>query len=628
MATGSELVRGKLSPNRWLSQQLLTICRGEEERNIKLDLAKVDETIGRLQSSIKSILVDPEQRRLRERITGVEKTQKDHLKEFGTHIASLPVEERASLSIGSLLLFWERLPPPLDLSGRTDVDPCDGLIFAQKDIEEAETVLRTFCEAWKGEVPKDNPPWVLQVLPNMGRICLILNTMNRRELLEMFLNEPYNDNDLPLTKHDLRMCLADHDASVFLAEQYRAVPRNWSDGEHIEIGDEEPLPLLYVSHCGGGAYSTVQQVKDPYTGITYACKKQKKSEDGSSQEHFQNEITRLRDLDHPHIVQFVKSYERGTQYGMLLKPVANGDLWKLFGRFQAQHLKWIPDMLMKMFGCLTHALADIHKFMRHKDIKPQNILWVRKTADEEVQFMWADFGLAYDFGSTGDSVTQTPLRFSPRYAAPEFIKPSVDQQSRHMSGVHGRKSDIFSFGLVFLETLSLLIGEDMWLPPNPNSLSSHRPQVFQEFATKESPFSDNISQIEAWVNRQLNNPARTSELRVLFNLGRQMIQEKPEDRPDIDDILTELWKFESKFFCSKCVESMKQKRPRSPPPASTPSTIASSRNTRLPLRPLDAQLKRSRTDVGMSSRNQLKVPAPNHSYRHSISTHSITSAVV
>jgi serine/threonine protein kinase len=612
-----------------LTKQLLIICREDEERNIKLDLTKIEETIGRLQSSIKSILVDPEQRRLRERITGVEQTQKDRLKEFGTHIASLPVEERAGLSIGSLPLFWERLPSPLDLSGRTEVDPCDGLIFTQKDIEEAETVLRTFCEAWKGEVPKDNPPWVLEVLPNMGRICLILNTMNRRELLERFLEEAYNDNDLPLTPNDLHICLDDHDTSVFLAEQYRAIPRNWPDGKHIEIGDEEPLPLLYVSDCGGGAYSTVQQVKDPYTSIIYACKKQKKSEDGSSQEHFQNEITKLRTLNHYHIVRFVKSYERGTQYGMLLKPVANGDLWKLFGRFQAQRLKWIRDMLMKMFGCLTHALADIHKSMRHKDIKPQNILWLRKSADEEAQFMWADFGLAYDFRSTGDSATETPLRFSPRYAAPEFVKPSVDKHSRHGSGVgvHGRKSDIFSFGLVFLETLSLLIGEDIRLPLNTANVSSHRPKVFKEFATKESPFSDNIPQIEAWVNRQLNDLDRTSELRVLFSLGRQMIQEKPENRPDIDEILTELWKFESKFFCSKCVESMKQKRPRSPPPASTPSTIASSRNTRLPLGPLDTQLTRSRTDVGMSSRNQIKVPAPNHSYRHSISSYSIAPTV-
>lgn len=526
------------------------------------------------------------------------------------------MEERTNISLGSLALFWEGFPPPLNLTGRAYLDPGDGTIFTQKDVDEAETVLGTFCHAWKGEVPKDNPPWALSILPNMGKVCLILNTINRREWLDIFLNEPYTDHDLPINDRDLKMCLPDQEASLFLAEQYRAVPREWPTGKHIKVADEEPLPLRYQFFKGAGSYSIVDQVQDPFTDIVYVRKKQKLSDDGSSEEQFQNEIDKLRKLHHPHIVQFVKSYERGTQYGMLLQPVAKGDLWKLFERWQKepQARRWIEEMLLKMFGCLTRALVYIHKSMRHKDIKPQNVLWLRESADEDGQFLWADFGLAYDFSSASDSKTQSTIRFSPRYAAPEYIKPSEATQLHHMSTEHGTKSDIFSFGLIFLETLSVIIGEGI-LQPQPE-VKNLRPNKFQGFATKESSFSDNIPEIQAWVDRQLSNLDRGSKLRVLFNLGRRMIQEMPEDRPDIDDILNELWTTGSTFFCPKCVKAMRQERPRSTSPPSPPSGHI----VRPPPASANLQLTRTRSEVEWSVQNELKPPQSNVSRVHNMAS--------
>jgi serine/threonine protein kinase len=86
---------------------------------------------------------------------------------------------------------------------------------------------------------------------------------------------------------------------------------------------------------------------------------------------------------------------------------------------------------------LASALAFIHKqTIRHKDIKPQNILIHRGEA------MYTDFGLSYDFGDTGRSTTTgVPQGLTRRYCAPEVAE----------WGNRNSKSDVFSLGCVFIE---------------------------------------------------------------------------------------------------------------------------------------------------------------------------------
>ncbi|KAL2056183.1 hypothetical protein ABVK25_003826 [Lepraria finkii] len=61
----------------------------------------------------------------------------------------------------------------------------------------------------------------------------------------------------------------------------------------------------------------------------------------------------------------------------------------------------------------------------HKDIKPANILFEKAlTPEHPARFLWADFGLAHDFGQADNSRTRNKSRYSPRYAAPEILAMS------------------------------------------------------------------------------------------------------------------------------------------------------------------------------------------------------------
>jgi serine/threonine protein kinase len=100
--------------------------------------------------------------------------------------------------------------------------------------------------------------------------------------------------------------------------------------------------------------------------------------------------------------------------------------------------------LRTFFGCLARALAFLHEqSIRHKDIKPSNILV------HGGNVLFTDFGLAFDFtDETGSTTAGTVNGRTPRYCAPEV----ANAEPRNMS------SDIWSLGVVFLETTAVLKG--------------------------------------------------------------------------------------------------------------------------------------------------------------------------
>ena len=181
------------------------------------------------------------------------------------------------------------------------------------------------------------------------------------------------------------------------------------------------------------------------------------------------------------------------------KPAATTDLKKLLDRYRRNGLDDDRDsrdrrrdrvvlkpVLLTVFGCLSQGLSHIHGCkIRHKDIKPANMLYEKAIGQNPARFLWADFGLAHDFGDSGNSKTTSKSRhrYSPRYAAPEIMQEFEARKARgeieqedsddeenedapeQSSGGpgnaigHGRSSDIYSFGIVFLEILSYLIAE-------------------------------------------------------------------------------------------------------------------------------------------------------------------------
>ena len=153
---------------------------------------------------------------------------------FSQFFNGLPAEEMKSIRSSALHMLWRFFPQQSedlkDKIGNAE-DPGDGIIYDGHTIENAKSVLRDLHHAWsnmRGNSSCPRPPQ----LPDMAMICLVLTGMQQQALLEDFLDHDIVDEDLPLDRSRIREILkAEHSkyASMFLSEQYRAVPRKWNE---------------------------------------------------------------------------------------------------------------------------------------------------------------------------------------------------------------------------------------------------------------------------------------------------------------------------------------------------------------------------------------------------------------
>lgn len=230
---------------------------------------------------------------------------------------------------------------------------------------------------------------------------------------------------------------------------------------------------------------------------------------GKFQQAFKNEIDIIKRLhSHPHIIQVCWSYTCGRDFGMLLTPVASdGDL--------RAYLHTIKDtgepltteqsfVLGRSFGCLASGLAFIHSHtIRHKDIKPQNILV------HEGQMIFTDFGIALDASGQDTTTTGTPEAYTKRYCAPEV----ADWEPRN------RKSDVFSLGCVFMEIMAVLA------PDVDMGVSDSR------------PYWQRIGNVQ---NNLTRLSTSTSGLDQLFPVFSSMLEPKSEHRIEAKVVLHQI----------------------------------------------------------------------------------------
>lgn len=559
-------------------------------------LNEIKATIGYLQNQVKTVLRDsPDQKERQKRFSEVVQRRPKSYHIFAATLGKLSEVERRSIRFGTYHLLWDYFPARLDLEGNVGNadDPGDGKVYDARSIEEVQLLLKAFYEAWSeatirtNQVSPTTPDTIRQVgkIPEMAKICLILRGMKQERLLDCFCEDSKDDKHLPFKAENLKL-IFDHDdafhAETFCTEQYRAISRTWNDGEHIKVADAEPFPLIFINEYGKGSYGSVRKHRHAFTNVFYACKEQISVE---ARAHLLREIARLKKLGHRHIVQFVKSYQRGDRYGILLKPAATTDLKKLLDRYRRNGFDYdknagdrrrdrtvLKSVLLTAFGCLSQGLAHIHGCkIRHKDIKPANILYEKALSPNPARFLWADFGLAHDFGNTGNSktVSRNRQRYSPRYAAPEIMEEFEARKARGEIGYessdnddeedapvhtpeglngnqesikgHGRSSDIYSFGIVFLEILSYLIAEGP---------EASIPRDFESF----EPFWKNIEDLQTWAHQQIQCLPPEDPSVYLFRLASKMIAHEAVDRPVISTIVNDLTRASAKYFCTPCLK--------------------------------------------------------------------------
>jgi hypothetical protein len=212
----------------------------------------------------------------------------------------------------------------------------------------------------------------------------------------------------------------------------------------------KPTPQLPVTQ---GSFGEVESVIHPRTGFVFARKTMKRScndtlSENQAQadqqwrlEHFKNEVEILQKLDHEHLIRFRGSYTDENAFALLVQPVAERTLHDLIVEPTPLSMK-DSAMLLESFGCLAFGLAWLHsKLIRHKDIKPANILISAGS------MLFCDFGSAMDAELLDTTRTEGPaLMRTPRYISPET----------HEGKPRNEASDVWSLGCVFLEMLTVL----------------------------------------------------------------------------------------------------------------------------------------------------------------------------
>jgi serine/threonine protein kinase/ankyrin repeat protein len=247
-------------------------------------------------------------------------------------------------------------------------------------------------------------------------------------------------------------------------------------------------------------------------------------------EKFENELQILKRLDHVHLVKVFGSYTDLRYVAILMKPVAEMDL-KQFLRTRGHLLHGSERSLFRSrYGCLASALAYLHENkIRHKDIKPSNILLKR----DDIYI--TDFGTAIEFDEDQSMTKGTVRAKTTQYQSPEVSRGAK----------RGTASDIWSLGVTFLEMTTVLRGE---------TLDSMKKFLANNGSNDEYVF-ENIQGAIKW----------TEHLRKKADLPRvdnsplqwikDMLEEKAADRPTAQKLCHDIKQVEDgggTAFCGKC----------------------------------------------------------------------------
>jgi serine/threonine protein kinase len=213
---------------------------------------------------------------------------------------------------------------------------------------------------------------------------------------------------------------------------------------------------------------------------------------------------------------------------LIMSPVAEYDLSYFLK--QAQTSRDNISSLRTFFGCLATAVSYLYgKRIRHKDIKPSNILVNDGTV------LLTDFGLSRDCNHTR-STTEGPTARTAKYCAPEV----ADDSPRSFS------SDIWSLGCVYLEMITVLKGY---------SLDDMR-TYFECNGTKTTTFWRNTGAVTGWMT-QLSTCQTLEPDNAPFEWIEQMLRYDRLLRPLASVLVTEITHHRSHSdrigeFCGIC----------------------------------------------------------------------------
>ena len=440
-----------------------------------------------------------------------------------THLSDILEEDERSMTS---LSRASQTSQELQISSDTviSINEIETLQKALRDSERREYELKISTEA----LLKDNEVLQMSYQKANNEVCQLDKILRNLSDLVAKTDEPAEGHEILQALHSIRI-----EDAYETDELLRSVREDWSGrGSHAEFKLGETIPLEKGRVLGYGMNGEV--VEATCKGIKFALKKiyhRHKVQIGQIKE-----IDVLKKLKHRHIVRLVGTYTQQPYLGLLIWPVARCDLavilefmemGGLYDQISAQEPRFLEKLtyhnlnieelrgivgdqderIWSTFGCLTRAIAYLHENkIRHKDIKPSNILLSRDG-------IWlTDFGAAKDYTADLTSTSESRERGTLRYCAPEVF--SYEKSSR--------SADIFSLGCVFLEMVVVL------------THSHTLAELSKLRLLKNRSYEANLDYIEQWL--ALAEPAGIKTQHLLYEI-KQMLNRDRTKRPTAKALL-------------------------------------------------------------------------------------------
>ncbi|KAK0630579.1 kinase-like domain-containing protein [Bombardia bombarda] len=228
---------------------------------------------------------------------------------------------------------------------------------------------------------------------------------------------------------------ADEELQSFLAGE------SWDDSKWMKgalIGQGSFGSVYLALHAITGELLAVKQVETPSPNANRENDSRKKR----MIDALKGEITLLRDLRHPNIVQYLGCGSSAEYLNIFLEYVPGGSVQTMLNSYGA-----LPEPLVRSFvRQILNGLSYLHnRDIIHRDIKGANIL-----VDNKGTIKISDFGISKKIEATNilnganNNKNRPSLQGSVFWMAPEVVKQTS----------YTRKADIWSLGCLVVEMMT------------------------------------------------------------------------------------------------------------------------------------------------------------------------------